>query len=432
MEDRDLKLEGLRFFHFLSPVRWQGNTYRSDVCSNHKVAEKVIELFPLCHHYIAVPKKHLIEKRENITFINYDYPRSVLLNRGIFDHRYFDFNFDDCDIDFIFNHQPECTFGIKSWLDSKRYNHRVGIASAYHWIDCDASRNPVSPPSLYRQFEAAMLSNYILFHSKTSYEYFLNCNQFNLKSNINESKIRYLPFSSKINNNKEEQFEIPNKKIVVFNHRWNTSTGVDNAEKFITKFLENNDDYIFWFTDDKSKIQQSKNIIVKKLSLGNYIFLLKNAYCTICFINDYCDWNLSIQDSVELGTPCLAFKHGIIAEMFGDGYEYFFSNYDEFEAKIKNINKLNFVNPICNLDSVFEVVIRSCVLEHILKFKDKIPKFFQEFINEIKLGNIYKRQILDKIRPNVKSSGGDSPLRVSMILNGIKDNYKSSITEYSI
>ena len=140
-------MKNLRILHFLSPVRWKGDTFLNEVCSNWSAARKTIEALPNCHHYILCPPKHSIPKQENITFIDYDYPKSVLLNRMVFDHRGLDFNFEDIDVDFVFNHQPEHHFSIKSWFDSRRYNHTVGFFSFFHWIDCDKGRSSASPPS---------------------------------------------------------------------------------------------------------------------------------------------------------------------------------------------------------------------------------------------------------------------------------------------
>ena len=65
------------------------------------------------------------------------------------------------------------------------------------------------------------------------------------------------------------------------------------------------------------------------------------------------------------------------------------------------------------------------------KHKDKTPKYLPEFIAQIKLGKQYKREILDIIRPNIKLSGADAPLRRALLNAGLIDDIHSPITKYS-
>jgi hypothetical protein len=129
-------MKGLRILHVLSPVKWDGNTFNAKADSNFKVCKKTIDFLPECHHYILSPLTHNIGmQRDNITFIKYDYPKSVQLNRGMFDYRSISFDFTRLYIDFVFNHQPELTFNIQQWFHSNRYFEDVSYFSFYHWID---------------------------------------------------------------------------------------------------------------------------------------------------------------------------------------------------------------------------------------------------------------------------------------------------------
>ena len=97
-------MKDLRILHILSPVKWKGDTFNAKADANWKVAEKTIKWLPNCHHYILAPLKHNITlKGRNITFLKYNYPKSVQLNRGMFDYRNIKFDFTRCDVDFVFN-----------------------------------------------------------------------------------------------------------------------------------------------------------------------------------------------------------------------------------------------------------------------------------------------------------------------------------------
>ena len=130
-------IKGLRILHVLSPVKWDGDKFNAAADANWKVAEKTIRFLPNCHHYVLVPHNHNITLRgSNISFIKYDYPKSVQLNRGMFDYRQIRFDFTKLDVDFVFNHQPELTYNIHQWFSTNRYYEDVAYFGFYHWIDC--------------------------------------------------------------------------------------------------------------------------------------------------------------------------------------------------------------------------------------------------------------------------------------------------------
>ena len=418
-------MKNLRILHFLSPVRWSGNTFLNEIDSNWKVAKKTIDALPECHHYILCPEKHNIQNQDNITFVNYNYPKSVLLNRVVFDHRGIDLNFEELDFDFVFNHQPEHLFSLKSWFDSKRYNHTVGFFSFFHWVDCDKSRCAVSPPAYYRQLDSFTYADCNFIHTEVSLDYF-NSN-FDYKIKFDFNKISYMPLSA--SSNKDiEPFDIPNKKIILFNHRWNKSTGVDRLRKYLAK--NKLEDYILWFTDEKCDLS-GDNIIKKSLSFKQYNYLLSKCYCSICFVDDYCTWNLSIQDSLKFNKPCICYKHPTVVKILGENYEYYFNKMDEFLNKIDNIKDINIEIP--NFDNIFINNLYEQINKFLTKHKDRNPKYLPEFTNEIKNGLQYKKEILNKIRPTIKFSGADAPLRRALLNNPeIIDDFTSKIPKYSI
>jgi len=417
-------IKNLRILHFLSPVRWSGNTFLNEIDSNWKVAKKTIDWLPECHHYIISPLKHSIQKQSNITFIPYDYPKSVLLNRVVFDHRNIDLNFETNDFDFVFNHQPEHLFSLKSWFDSKRYNHTVGFFSFFHWIDCDKSRSSVSPPSYFRQLDSFIFADKNFIHSKVSLDYF-NSNFSSPQVNEREN-ISFMPLSTSRNTD-TEPFEIPDKKIIIFNHRWNKSTGVERLKKYISKYDFSN--YIFWFTDESSDIS-GPNIIKKTLNPGQYNYLLSKCFCSICFVDDYCTWNLSCQDSIKFGKPSICYKHPTILKILGEDYPFYFKDFNSFTEKISTLKDFNPIQ--IDFDTEFKNNLIESMNQFLEKHKNRNVKYIDEFKNQIINGKQFKKEILNTIRPNIKFSGADAPLR-RVLMNDpeIIDDFNSTIPKYS-
>ena len=164
-------MKNFRILHVLSPVKWMGEYFNSKADSNWKAVEKTIGFLPDCHHYVLCPTQHNISlKADNVTFIKYDYPKSVQLNRGTFDYRQIRFDFTRCDIDFIFTHQPELIYPLHVWLHTNRYFEDVSIFGLFHWVDCSQSRGSVSgSPSFYmRQLDAMHNLEASFIHSDKS------------------------------------------------------------------------------------------------------------------------------------------------------------------------------------------------------------------------------------------------------------------------
>ncbi len=331
-------LDGLRILHVLSPVKWDGATFIADADSNWKVAEKTINFLPNCHHYILVPPKHTISLNQpNITFIPYDYPKSVQLNRGIFDYRNVKFDFTRNDIDFVFTHQPEVAFNIQQWLHTNRYYEDVAYFGFYHWIDCNKSRgSKTGCPSFYmRQLEAMHVVDANFIHSELSMDY--------LKSNFGEldvtkliQKTFHMPLSSKIDIEPED-FELPNKKILLFNHRWNKSSGIDKLVEYSETL---SDEYIIWVTDDRCDVKNNK-FHVERLNYAKYAFLVMNCHASLCFIDGYSTWNLSAQDSLLFNRPLLYLDHPTVKKVIGEEYKGSFKTIEEFNSLLRTIKNSN-------------------------------------------------------------------------------------------
>jgi hypothetical protein len=413
--------------HILSPVKWQGETFDSNSDSNWKVCEKTIKFLPKCHHYILCPTNHNIKfNQDNVTYIRYEYPKSVQLNRGMFDYRQITFDFRRIDVDYVFIHQPELTYNIHQWFHSNRYFDDVSFFGFYHWIDCNKSRGSLTGcPSFYmRQLESMHILDANFVHSQKSIEYlYSNFNGLDISSLV--SKVGYMPLSSKIEV-EPTPFELPDKKILVFNHRWNESSGI----KKLIKFSEHlTDDYLIWVTDDNCDISNER-FLVKHLPYSDYCYLLKNCHASLCFIDGYCTWNLSAQDSMLMGKPLLYYKHDTISKVVGDDYKGYFTDVEEFLALLDNLpNKLS--ETIHEHDFVFELQLKSIILDSWYDTK-KPPKDAAAWINCIKSGITDKKSISKSVNEKVKLNGTAHFIRRHLLCNGIRDNVSSPYTQYFI
>lgn len=420
-------MENLRILHILSPVKWNGDTFNAKADANWKVAEKTIKWLPNCHHYILAPLKHNITLRgNNITYLKYNYPKSVQLNRGMFDYRNIKFDFTRCDIDFVFNHQPELTYNIHQWFSTNRYYESPKYFGFYHWIDCKESRGSASgtPKFHMRQLESMHLLDANFIHSQKSLDY--------LKSNFNDidinsliSKTYEMPLSANLDID-STQFNLPNKKILVFNHRWTKSSGVKKLLEF-TKDLSN--DYLIWVTDQNCDIKDER-FMVKSLKYSDYAYLMENCYASLCFIDNYTTWNLSAQDSTLKGKPLLYFKHDVIKKVVGKNNGGSFSNKKEFELLLLNLPKVDDTT-IREHDFLFELNLKNALLDNWHDTKGT-PKDANAWIRNIKNGVVDKKEIAFNVNPKIRLNNTAHFIRRNLLHNGINDNINEPYTRYYI
>jgi len=420
-------IKDLRILHVLSPVKWDGDTFNCNADSNWKVCEKTINFLPDCHHYILVPLKHNIQiQQDNVSYIRYDYPKSVQLNRGIFDYRKLIFDFTRLDIDFVFNHQPEICFNIQQWFHTQRYFPDMKIFNFYHWIDCKESRGSVQGcPSFYmRQLEAMHISSGNFIHCDLSLEY-LKSNFVGFDAQHLISKVYQMPLSSKIDV-EPTHFDLPDKKILLFNHRWNESSGI----KKLIEYSENlPKEYLIWITDERCDVKNDK-FIIKHLSYSDYAYLVKKCYASLCFIDGYSTWNLSIQDSLLMGRPLLYFEHPTIKKVVGEDYNGYFQSKEQFFNLLNKLPEIK-TDIINEHDFIFEIQLKGAITEH---WKDtrKAPKDAPEWIKNIENGITDKKSIANRVNSKVRLNGTAHYIRRYLLHNGIRDNVNKSHTEYFI
>jgi hypothetical protein len=421
--------KNLRILHFLSPVKWNADTFLSDADANFKVMKKTIEFLPNCHHYVLMPSKATeVIYQNNVTNIKYEYPHSVFLNRYHFDNKKIvGFNFDKIDVDYIFNHQPEQSLSLQVWFGSNRYYRDIHTFNFFHWIDCYESGGgfkDVQPINFLRQYEATVIGDYNFFHTKKSVDYLLsNFEKLNYMPEI--KNVRFMPLSGKATEVKTE-FDLPNKKIVVFNHRWNKSSG---TERFL-KYIENvSDDYVFWITDEKNCDVKRDNFIVKSLNYEDFNYLMNNCYCNVTFIDGYTTWNLSAQDCLVRNKPSLMFDNEII-DTVCQGKAYKFKSKQEFQSLLENLPKRIENYDIYLHDKLFKENLINSINES-WECTKQVPKAAADFINLVKNKKVRtKKDILTLVHNGIISNGSNHGIRRYVLHNGLKDDITEPYPTY--
>lgn len=440
--DTNHPLYGRRILHVMSPVRWRGPLYEHDKCSNYKVMEKTIGWLPMCHHYVLVPENNNIpDNRDNVTLIPFDYAGSVTLNRGHFNGREIQrvLDFRSMDVDFIFNHQPELAYSILNAIQAKRYGKHTKLFNFFHWVDTPQTKpSDVFPDGFIRQLEGIHLSEYSFIHCEESIKYIKkNFNNPCIFTSINDEeltrKIRYMPLG--IGNMVEpEPFPLPQgKKILVFNHRWNSTTGVERLIEYTAGL---GDEYLVWVTDDLAKKPKSgsaapKHFHVESLPFARYIYLLQKAYASLCFVDGYMTWNLSVQDSLAINRPSLVYRHPTQRYILGDDYPLYFKTKEEFHSMLETVPQ-NFSWTLPPHNETFQKNLYDAMIQAMSDTHIQQSKYNKPWLYHILNGNSYKTNILYNTHPDLPLSNVMEGLRLYCMDFGVKDDPTSKYTNLII
>ena len=445
-------LYGRRVLHVLSPVRWSAKKYQHQSDSNYQVMEKTVRWLPMCHHYILVPKNNSIpDNRENVTFIPFPYPGSVLYNRAFFDSKAFLEWFDPqkMDIDYIFCHQPELIYNIEGTLHVARIAPTLKKFAFFHWVDCPQSI-PIGdyPEGFWRLIEAVSLADKSFFHGQQAIEYLRsNFKKPKILNGLNDEefnkKVTWFPLSIAGLPPKSEPFPLPkDKKILVFNHRWNNTTGIARLISYTEKL--DRDKYLVWVTDKDASHPKAGAPAPDWMKVANfpngrqYRYLLENAYATLTFVDDYATWNMSVQDGLTVGTPGLVYKHPVMPEILGSGnsYPFYFKTREEFNQQLSHELPAMYASTepmwhwsLPNHDATFEKNLIDAMVENIHVMKEE-PKATREWLYHIlKLnGEGYKRHLLANTHPNLFASNSWERVRCWCLEQGVLDDPNSKYT----
>jgi glycosyltransferase involved in cell wall biosynthesis len=434
-------LHGRRILHYMSPVRFDSNMFAHESDSNYKVMEKTIGWLPECHHYVFVPEKHRIpDNRSNVTLIKYPYPHNAVSNRSQFDATSFLKAIDmrKMDFDFVFTHQPELLYNILVALMDRRYGEILHRFAFFHWVDCSASRgSPAIIPGYMRQLEAINLCSKFFVHSRVAQDYFsANFKKPQATSIFHpyiEGKRVYMPLSSHVSD-KKRPFPLPtDRPIVVFNHRWSQSTGMN---RFLEFTVSTKDRYLYVITDSTAEnVPEGYYVVPKRLDSEEYAWLLSKALATVCFVDGYATWNMAVQDGFATGTPVLVYDHPAMPEILGKDYPLYFKTQDEFNKRLEfiddDVRDMMSQWTLPNHDATFRQNLLTA-MEECVSSKGDVPKDAPAWAWYILNGLHYKNDITNQVQPNLQLNSVWQYIRRWLMQNGITDNPNSPYTSYSI
>jgi hypothetical protein len=430
--------------------------------SNYGLVERFIAWLPFCHHYVLVPENNNIEEsRTNVTLIPHPYPLSVLTNRGFFDTKSFikNFDFTKLDIDYVFCQQPELMYNIINALQTSRYGTSTTYFNFFHWIDSPKSR-PIAdyPIGFYRQVEAITLANKSYIHCDVTLDY-LNSNweeeqaTTSLNFDYIKKKISYMPMSLFFWDNVIPQpIPLPkDKKVLVFNHRWNSSTGIKRLVEYTEKL--DRDKYVVIITDSDAKSPKAGKpapewMKVKFFNRGEYRYLLENCFATMCFVDDYATWNRAVQDSLLFQTPVVCYNHPIMPHVIGKNYPYYFKTKGEFYDVLKKLEdeRKDFKWKLPKHDEIFKETLITD-MEKYLPDVSREPKWGREWLYHMLNNKLYhKKHLLYNTHHDVSSdikewspankglflSNSWEKIRLWTLGNGAYDNPECKFTELHV
>lgn len=449
----DHPLFGRRVLHVMSPVRWKSTKWLHHGDSNWKVMEKTINWLPMCHHTALVPPNNTLENRwENVTLLPFDYAGSVLFNRGYFNSKKFldTIDFSKTDVDFVITHQPELLYNVYNAMLTDRYGTTVDSFPFFHWCDSPKSR-PTSgwPDGFFRQLESINLSYKSFVHCPETLKYLgTNWNKkphtMTLDEETTQEKLVYMPLESDIKPDGAKEFPFTtDKKILLFNHRWNNTTGI----KKLIKYTENldRDKYLVWVTDEAAGDQKSGGMIktpapkwmrVQNLPSGaNYKYLLQNCHATLCFVDDYMTWNLSVQDSLKMGKPAIVFDHPVQEYVLGKDYPHYFKTQEEFESVVENVpESIDWKLP--PHDEVFKKNFVDTFVDAVQNSPKKkvvrVPRKAIQWLWHTMQDNGYKKNLLFNTHPKLYLSNTWEKIRLWVLSHGAVDDPTSEYTRFTI
>ena len=256
-----------------------------------------------------------------IECIEYDYSTSIHQNRYHFNRNILAKALPyGTDIDVVLNMQPEVTENIKVFFQNQRREKPI-IINYFHWIDCKESRKFARYLGgfIWRQVEGARSADLNLFHTPYAWDLF---NESANEANLPVDKIKFGYFFPQPTIFGTKPIILPNKKIILFNHRLNNTTGWKEVVKSCKRLKEEVQDFILWITDDQNLkemeyLKQYSWIKIQRVTFESYGYLIKNCHFSVCNTKEYATWNMAVLDSKANGCTPLVPATDLFNTMFG-------------------------------------------------------------------------------------------------------------------
>ena len=242
--------------------------------------KQLIESLPTSWRFtVLVPKgvaTDFFGDSHTIEYVEYDYSTSIHQNRYHFNRNIISKAFSYTkDIDVIINNQPEVTANLRVFFRIQRREDPL-IINIYHWIDCKESAKFASDLSgfIFRQVEGFNRADINLFHNEHALRLF--------RESAKENELSLKPIKTGFFHPQPTEFgvkpiKLSDKKIILFNHRLNNTTGWKEVIEICEKIRKERDDFVLWVTDENTIVkdwqEQSTDrdwIITQSIPFENY------------------------------------------------------------------------------------------------------------------------------------------------------------------
>jgi len=379
-----------------------------------------------------------LESNKNVRVIGYPYSTSIHQNRYEFYGNILRKEYPYTkDIDIVINNQPEISANIHTFFYNQRRDLPI-IISYYHWIDCERSRKFSSALGGYfwRQYDGFLKSTFNLFHSPYAFELFKKEANGNP---VDASKVRY--FNPPPSVFGQEEINLPDKKVILFNHRLNNSTNWKFFFKAMDSLYQKRKDFCVWITDTKiSDYDTVKKpyVISKTLKDESYGYLISKSWVSVCTHLDYSTWNMAIMDSILNGCAVIlpSTEDDFYKSFFGEGN--FYHNFSDLEYILDRLlddpvavedileEQRRIISKIKPLDNIVDDIVKVISDERDIKKYDEVYSYIKE------KGKCYKKDFVNKFW-SFHVNSNFLPIRWKLLMeDDIIDNNLKTETLYEV
>jgi hypothetical protein len=399
-----------------------------------------------------VPREFFPADRE-VRLVPYNYSTSIHQNRYHFNRELL----AKCspygvDYDVILCNQPEISANLRVFYFNQRREKPI-ILNFFHWIDCEESRKFGGDLGgyIWRQIDGVLSADMNYFHTpyaKSLFDGELKHKGVSIDYNSGCFNVTPTIFGN-------EPMELPNKKIILFNHRNNETTGWQEVLQVCTELRKKRDDFVLWFTDDqKIELNNALNSLdfvkVQKVPFENYGYLMQNSHFSVCNLKGYATWNLSVLDSSVNGCTPLVRDSDLMNALFSDAYTFrnadgLLSKMDDMLACSKTDLDPAVLNPVLHTIPISDTILKlvnerldtkipskyydvKAFIQNRESFPDKTTKFGAELtMKDTKV--VYKKDWVNYFW-SFHANANFSKIRLRLLSEGIKDDITSVDTKY--
>ena len=428
-----MEVMNIRVLIYLNPLVFNkiSKKFLAEKDSGILYTKQLIESLPTNWRFtILVPKgvtANFFGNTHIIECIEYDYSTSIHKNRYHFNQTILSKSFPFTkDVDVIINNQPEVASNLKVFFKIQRREHPI-IINLFHWIDCKESSKFADDLSgfIFRQVEGFNEADINLFHNEYALRLFRESAD---ENSLPIGKKQTGFFHPQPTDFGVEPINLPNKKIVLFNHRLNNTTGWKEVLKICEKIREERDDFVLWITDENRdevsyKVERDW-LITKSIPFQSYGYLLRNSLFSICNVKRYATWNMSMLDSLHYGTPVLAQNTPLMKQLGADtteDLESSISKYIDNSKKPISWDEIKISNDFDYSTWIYKTIL--------YRIENKNPKKYDQVSEYITISTP-KRDFVNHFW-QYHANSNFQKIRWKLLADGFIDDTNNSDTVYS-